>query len=284
MPLSTVGAVPPLSIELSPQQWAIAEELARLDPQLAGLYRTALELLPRLSEPGIGYLVAHAGRELSRGVINLLAGTDITVADDKAAEIPDNERNRGAIGAILQLAPRHSLVTKWFRIHATFVGSVHFRQSNAAVAGLRETFLGLSELLFGRIGPYFATHAQLDAFLLIDSPDQAEVERVRPMLARPVQRRYFFSSLTHPGWLAPLAAAGLFTNPPEMFDVGNGTWQLVPWPEGEYLVRMASHEPEIVTNILLRVPSTLKNPIIWGASRGRQRLCPLSSLKDSPEV
>jgi hypothetical protein len=263
MPLSTAGAAPPLLPDLSPQQWALAEELARLDPQLVGLYRAGLELLLRLDEPGISYMVAHAGRELSRGVISLLAETDATLPDDTTTEIPDNERNRGAIGAILQLAPGHSLVTKWFRIHTTFVRFVHFRQPGLAAGDLREAFLGLSELLFGRIGPYFATQEQLDALLLIDSPDEAEVERVRHMLLRPVQRRYFFSSLMRPGWLAPLAASGLFANPPEVRDAGNGTWHLMPWPEGEYLVRMASHEPEIVTNILLRVPSTLKNPAVW---------------------
>lgn len=277
--LSTASTPPPLSPDLTPQQWSLAEELARLDPQLAGLYRTGLELLPRIGEPGIGYMVAHAGRELSRGVIGLLAGTDATLPDDKSAEIPDNERNRGAIGAILQLAPGHSLVTKWFRIHATFVGSVHFRHPAPSTRSLREAFLGLSELLFGRIGPYFATHAQLDVFLLTDSPNDADVERIRPMLSRPVQRRYFFSSLTHPSWLAPLAAAGMFANPPEMLDAGGGAWQLMPWPEGEYLVRMAPYESAVVTDILLRVPPTLKNPAVWDVVARAATVVPAEQAK-----
>lgn len=201
LPLTVAGAVTLPSFELSPEQWVTAEELSRLDPQLAGFYRLGLELRHRAGEPGVSYMIAHAGRELSRGVISLLAGTDVALQGDTTSEIPDNEKNRGAISTILQLPPGHPLVTKWFQLPSTLVGSVHFRQTGPPAENVRKAFLRLSELLFGRIGPYFATQAQLDAFLLIDSPDETIVDQVRPMLARLVQRNYFFGNLARTGWL-----------------------------------------------------------------------------------
>jgi len=232
LPQTTEGATTPGLLNLSAEQWATAEELAQLDLQLAGLYRLGLDLLPRAKEPGVGYLIAHAGRELSRGVVNLLTETDIGLFKDTTGDIPDNERNRAAISTILQLPASHSLVTKWFHVHSTFVKSVHFRQPGPPAEELCTAFLQFSELLFGRLGPYFVTHAQLDAFLRIEVPDQATIERIRPMLARPQQRRYFFSNLSHSGWLAPLATAGQFATPPEQIDLGDGTWRAQPWPEG----------------------------------------------------
>src|SRR5207253_11363247 len=145
--------------------------------------------------PGAAYLIAHAGRELSRSVINLLAGPDSSLFRTVTDEIPDNEKNRLTIGTILQLPPGHSLVTKWFQVHSTFVRSVHFQQPSPSAVDVRTAFLYLSDLLFGRLGPYFATHTQLDVFLRIDVPDQATVDRVRPLLARPTQRHYFFKNL-----------------------------------------------------------------------------------------
>jgi len=264
-PPTTANVAPLPSLNLSPEQWATAEELTRLDPQLSGLYRMGLELLSRADEVGVSYLIAHAGRELSRGVVSLLAGADVVLPEDQIAEIPDNERNRVAIGTILQLPPSHPLVTQWFRTHADLVKFVHFKQSMPATEEICRVFLRLSDLLFGRIGPYFATHSQLDAFLRIESPDATVVERARPVLTRPVQRQYFFLNLTHARWLSHLAGAGQFASPPEMLDLGDGRWQLQPWPEGEYLIRMATQEPEAVTDILVRIPKGIKNPVVWDA-------------------
>lgn len=264
LPQTTEGTFTDGLLSLNADQWATAEELSRLDPQLAGLYRLGFSLLSRVEEPGVAYLIAHAGREINRGVVNLLTGTEVglkIVTED----IPDNERNRGSIGTILQLPPDHPLVTKWFQVNSTFVRSVHFQRPDPSADNVRAAFLQLSELLFGRLAPYFATHAQLDMFLRIEMPDAETVDRVRPMLARPTQRHYFFSNLAHSGWLSPLAATGQFANFPELLDLGEGKFQTQPWPEGEYLKRMATVEPEQVTDILLKLPKTLKNPFIWDA-------------------
>lgn len=265
LPRATSESVMLPSHQFTPEQWTTTEELLRLNSQLAGLYRLGLELLPRAEEPGVGYMIAHVGRELSRGVMGLLAGMNGALPINTDDEVPDTERNRRTISAILQLPPAHPQVTKWFQLHATFASSAHFREPGPEVENVRKAFLGLSELLFGMIGPYFATQEQLDAFLSIDAPDETVVDRVRPMLVRPVQRQYFFGRLTQPGWLSPLTLAGQFDTPPEVLDLGDGTWRPRPWPEGEYLRNVAVLKPDEVTDILLKIPKKLKNPDVWHA-------------------
>jgi len=59
---------------LSPNEQAIAAELRRLDPNLAGLFERGLALADEIDEPGVRYLVAHIGREVSRAVVAILTG------------------------------------------------------------------------------------------------------------------------------------------------------------------------------------------------------------------
>ena len=49
-------------------------ELQQLDPPLAGLFWHGLMLAQRSEAPGVGYMIAHCGRELAKGVIYRVAG------------------------------------------------------------------------------------------------------------------------------------------------------------------------------------------------------------------
>ena len=60
---------------------------------------------------------------------------------------------------------------------------------------------------------------------------------------------YFFSKLTSPDWIEPLKKRGRFSHPPPMI-VGDTFIRFMPWPEGEYLVRMAPLAPEAVFGAL----------------------------------
>lgn len=69
---------------------------------------------------------------------------------------------------------------------------------------------------------------------------------------------YFFKSLTSPVWIEPLAAHGLFTEPPAPIQEGN-LIRFPNWPESEYLARVAGQAPELVVKILLALPD-VENP------------------------
>jgi hypothetical protein len=87
-------------------------------------------------------------------------------------------------------------------------------------------------------------------------PENVEkaLEQIRKSAAN---YRYFFEKLTSPSWLAPLAAKGRFSAPPAMIEVEGGV-MFPPWPEAQYLARMAK-VPEAqaqVLQIVLGMPTT----------------------------
>lgn len=248
---------------LGARERATAEELSRLDPQLAGLYQLGHELAARAGDPGVAYLLAHVGRELGRGVVRALVGEDLQVSGDPIDDVPENEQNRVTIAAALHLPPMHGLVTAWFHVNSAFSRAAHYRSPGPSGDEVRSAFLRLSELLFGRVAPYFATHAELDRFLAVECPTAADIDDVRALLVRPQQRHYFFTHLQHPAWLVPLEEAGHFESPPDRIVEPDGRWRMQGWPEGEYLARIASMQPGRATEILLNIPPSIENPAVW---------------------
>lgn len=76
----TASPVVPSDARLSPRDRDTADALARLDPHLSGLFTVGHELLQELSNPGVCFFVAHAGRELANGLERILAGEDMGAA------------------------------------------------------------------------------------------------------------------------------------------------------------------------------------------------------------
>jgi len=253
----SVGMLP---VELTSRQLATLEELSQLDPQLAGIFSYGHTLVQEADRPGAVYLLAHVGRELGRGVTRLLAGSDYLSGD---LEDIEDEKNRETIAAVLQLPLKHASVTKWLSLNRTFSDSVHFRIPAPAPASVVDAFLEISELLYGRVAPYFATHAELQQLMSIEKPSAEDAERARSLLVRSTQRHYFFSNLEHPGWLEPLAESRYFAVPPDVIADRDGRIRTQPWPEGQYLVRVAAKEPKRVAEVLNGINRGIKNPVVW---------------------
>jgi hypothetical protein len=104
---------------------------------------------------------------------------------------------------------------------------------------------------------------------------------------------HFFGKLTSPDWIEPLKKKERFSHPPPMI-VEETSLRFPPWPEGEYLVRMAPLAPEAVFgaidatayesnnasvhNILLRIAAELpvglaaqvaEKEAKWASQQGR---------------
>jgi hypothetical protein len=75
------------------------------------------------------------------------------------------------------------------------------------------------------------------------------------MATSPSNHEYFFMKLKSPDWIEPLSKAGKFKEPPATIRQENGI-RFPPWAESQYLVRMAGDAPEIVKNVILKVPQT----------------------------
>jgi len=81
---------------------------------------------------------------------------------------------------------------------------------------------------------------------------QAALDQIQK---RPASHDYFFSQITSPDWLEPLAEAGLFAVPPA--PTRSGSYISFPfWPESQYLARMAPLAPERVAALLEKMPAT----------------------------
>lgn len=218
----------------SSRETQTSDQLRILDPQLAGLYEQGLRMLPQIHEPGLAYFVAHAGREISRGLTQrLLSEEEIYIPPD---QIDDDEKYRSTIVGILQLPTTDRRVDIWLQLHRRFATWSHYSEAGPPPEEVRTAFEQLSSILFGRIGPYFATQAQLDAFLQIGLPSDANVRALQTHLLRAAQRQYFFGRLQNPLWVKPLDDAGVFSNPPD----------LVPTPDPDrFLIRLWPRLPGV---------------------------------------
>ena len=136
---------------LSSRERETARELRRLDPHLAGLYERGLSLLRRIDRPGNSYLVAHVGRELSRGVVHLLLvdeGLEVTSGDVESAS--SGEHDRRGIAKALGLEPADPEVHAWFRSIRQFSTILEQRLVGARSVAVRKAFERFVSLLCGR--------------------------------------------------------------------------------------------------------------------------------------
>ncbi len=241
-----------------------AGELRLLDPHLAGLYERGLALARQIDQPGNAYLVAHAGRELSRGVLQLLLRDEgLEVAAEDLESVSSNERNRPRIAEALGLETDDPRVDEWLHLVRQFSSAAHWRFGGPQAIAVREAIERFTSLLYGRVAPYYVTEAELDELLKVETPNSQHAKRLRDLQLRHGQRNYFFQQLRNPGWVKYLAAEGFFTSPPGRQQNADGSWSPKPWPEGNYLVLAAADEPAAVLETLNSIPLTNDNPFVW---------------------
>ena len=106
---------------LSRREQETAGQLRLMDPHLAGLYEQGIRLLRQNRQPGKVYLLAHCGRELSRGVLQLL----LDVEGPATSETGQEHRQR--ISHALHLPLEDPRVDAWYELHSRFCKSVHWR-------------------------------------------------------------------------------------------------------------------------------------------------------------
>ena len=89
------------------------------------------------------------------------------------------------------------------------------------------------------------------------TPTPEQVHHAMGLMGHAEHYRYFFDRLNNPEWIRPLKSKGFFGNPPKTErDETRGTIGFPIWPESRYLLRMASLKPEVVLEIILRIPDT----------------------------
>lgn len=189
-------------------------------------------------------------------------GIDITEELDRVLK---KGRNRSRIAQALDLPPDDPKVDTWFRLPNDFARWEKYRPGGPPPDDVRRAFETLGDLLYGLRGPYFSTEAELNQLLEVKEPCDADVQRLHAIQLRPVQRYYFFGRLENPKWIEPLRRAGHFKSPPDRQVNPDGSWRARPWPEGEYLVRVAPKAERSVVDVLKALPEGNENPVVWQA-------------------
>lgn len=239
---------------------ATIRALNEIDPDLGGLFEWGRRLCSEADRPGLAYLIAHVGRELTNGLIRQLRPSDLEEAPSESEE--SEEDLAVQIANAFGLAAKDPRVRSWAKTHRKFAAAAHARVPGPAIAPLRPAFEDLAKRLFGAFGEYFHTQTELDEFIERGVPTDESAEQLRTLLMRPVQRRRFFSRLLSPAWIGPLARAGFFQHPPERL-IAKTWWKPREWPEGDYLTRMASAAPQEVAALLRKLTSSNDNPTVW---------------------
>lgn len=251
---------------LTPREQATYDELSLIDVQLAHVFERGVAARREIELPANALVVAHMGREVSLGVIEALTAQGAAGPPPDTESVAKDDKYSAVIAAALDLPPSHPLVKAWHANYRRLVGFAHYRRGDPPPPSdqVAAAFQSLTDMLFGRIAPYFQTQDDLDALLSVAIPDSSHVEQLNRLLLRTTQRAYFFRRLAHVEWLRPLIEAGLFSAPPDaVSDEGGSRFSWSPWPEGDYLVRMAAQEPRLVFEALKGIRSTLKNPVVW---------------------
>ena len=99
------------SSTLSPREQETTGQLRLMDPQLAALYEHGIRLLRQIHQSRNVYLLAHCGRELSNGVVQLLLddeGLEVSTLElqqehrpriARALHLPDDSRDHSHVSA-----------------------------------------------------------------------------------------------------------------------------------------------------------------------------------------
>ena len=86
------------------------------------------------------------------------------------------------------------------------------------------------------------------------TPTPEQLSKAIAQIAHFEHRKYFFGKLDNPEWVEPLSKKNVFSTPPQAIrDETRGTIVFPPWPEGEYLGRMAKSKPNLVCQIILKI-------------------------------
>ncbi len=78
-------------------------------------------------------------------------------------------------------------------------------------------------------------------------PTDAQVDKALELIQKGGGNyEYFFNKLSSPAWIVPLSKRGRFSHPPPIERVDENMFRYPRWPEGDYLLRMASAAPDEV--------------------------------------
>jgi hypothetical protein len=245
----------------------VARRLARQIGQgPAGFFREACGLLAeRPHRLSVTHLVGHLLREVESAVRDVLEPPNAATGVKK-------DRHRAKVEAVvgeLGIPLDDPIAELWLGLTGEDNPDGLARWAHrSALDGPRppdQAFLDMAsrvELVLDAVlerfeARYFEVFERLDILLATPTPTRANAKSIRNNFPGSYAvSSYFFSKATA-AWISPLKAEVFFQAPPPAeLDENSGTVQLPPWPESQYLVRVASQAPADVVDVALAIPAT----------------------------
>ncbi|MEC5152457.1 hypothetical protein [Cryobacterium sp. GrIS_2_6] len=219
-------------------------------------------------------------------------------------EVSKRVARRDSASVLGRVDPQDPALKPWTAARAFFMRRTHLNvgqttKKSSTIPSDAEFKLHISNIeasLIARLGAFFDTVKSLEDILDVanrrhpqtedrgvssqsngfDQPTTSQVHAALARLTSLQLRRAFYSKLANPLWVAPLHAEGAFSNPPAIERLDDGSYRVDPWPEIDYLVKMASLAPEEVV-IALKNAANTDNPWvrrgIWEAATSLPASC-----------
>ncbi|MET8550392.1 hypothetical protein [Micromonospora zamorensis] len=292
-----------VQISLTARQADIYRRLLRLvGPGAAEFWKEACD---RVTEspvrPVTTHMVGHALREVDsalRAVLEERAMAQVDPTEKRAAkkEERSGKLQIAAICADLQIPESHPLREFWLDQNPEVPIQLHKRAHRNGHeyprpmdAGFREFFSQMETLLDLVLDRfelrYSAVFDGLDVLLTEQNPAASHAEHLANKFpANETARRYFFNRASA-AWLEALREYGFFTNPPPPIrgtDSESGV--LRRWPESDYLVRVATEDPQATIKAALEIPATDNSYVIWDLVQIALTLPPAQGVRLVPTV
>lgn len=252
---------------LSPRQERVARRLlGQIGPGPATFFRDACGLVVEAQmRPSVTHLVAHLLREVESAVRSILEPAN-------AGAGAKTDRQRAKIRRVLDdLAISHedAVAKLWLGLAGEEnPQSLAARAHRPALDAPRpfndefRDFVDKVEQVLDAVlerfeTNYFQVFERLDDLLATAEPAAAHARALRQTFPNNQAVADYFFSRAPATWVGPLRQAGFFTAPASaQVDENGGTVQMPPWPESDYLARVAAQAPDAVIEAALAIPST----------------------------
>ena len=270
-----------VAFPVDPRQRRISERLRLVGTAPAQAYEDALKLISgSLRLHTESHLAGHLAREINgalRAVFEAMQ-TKSTVdtpngGGDAAADPSSGGKDkywlsiqRAAAG--LGIPPDDGILKLWREVGEEFIEERVHRVHLSGWHTLDQRFRTLwdqFETVLDHVLDRFmsritASHAVLDALLEI-GPTADAIKQLREKVPHnSIALERFFGKASG-DWLEPLRAADFFRHPPAPIVDDEGRLQFPPWPQIDYLKRVAPTDPSNVAAIVTECPAT-QNPRI----------------------
>lgn len=237
---------------------------------------------------------------------NVTVPADLLDAAENLVGVFQDGETRGELrdsAAVLGYIDRyHPALKPWRAVRKFFMSFAHLDRLKATGSGGRDlpsdeqviSQIAIIEASMRvRLGAFFdnlnevkalADQANTSAADGFEPPSDEEVHAVLARLGSLQLRRAFFAQLENPHWVTALAKQGGFVNPPATEVMPDGLVRSDPWPEVDYLVRMALVASSEVVGVFEGIADSTNQWVRRGIMEAATALAPEEAARLVPKL